>query len=125
MYEYLFPNSVAPNVKLPQGYRDILEGKLMDGAEISDVQLENVRSNLMEELRKDNSPLSIKLDDTSRDAITKVVLITSPEWSSTFKPEDEIVEGKEGFANSDADKLPIPKKNYYMLHKSLVYESLV
>jgi hypothetical protein len=37
LYEHIFPDRVAPNVKLPQGYKEILEGTLLDGSVISDV----------------------------------------------------------------------------------------
>lgn len=87
----------------------------MDGNEISDVQLEQVRSDLMEALRKDNSSLSIKLDDDTRKSMQKVVMVTSPEWEMEFKSTDEVVES----FDVDERKLPVPKKNYYMLQGPL------
>lgn len=32
LYTYIFPDHPAPNVKLPEGYRGILESTLMDGS---------------------------------------------------------------------------------------------
>ena len=51
---------------LPEGYRDILRGTLLDGREISSEQLENVRSNLQEQLRVDTTALCTILSDETR-----------------------------------------------------------
>ena len=112
LYEHIFPNNAAPNVKLPDGYREILQGTLLDGKAISDVQLENVRSNLMEALREPTSALSVEIDEKTRGKLQKVVMVTAPNWVSTFRPVEDVVEK---FANEAVDKLPLPKKNLSML----------
>ena len=112
LYEHIFPNNAAPNVKLPDGYREILQGTLLDGKAISDVQLENVRSNLMESLREPTSALSVELDEKTRGKLQKVVMVTAPNWVSTFRPVEEVVEK---FDNEVVDKIPFPNKNFSML----------
>lgn len=105
LFEYVFPSKPAPNVTLPGGYKKILEGALLDGNSISDVQLENLRSDLMEALRKERSPLSLSLSPETTAKLEKVVMVTSPGWISTFQPTTEMV-STEHFFNSSNDTTP-------------------
>lgn len=118
LFEHIFPDKAAPHVKLPDGYRDVLQGALLDGAEISDESLENVRSNLMEELRKKDTKLSQKLSKKTRGTLEKVVMVTSPEWVSTFRPTEDL---HEDFTDRDATKEPLPVKDMEMLHGPVTY----
>ena len=105
LFEYIFPDKAAPRVKIPLGYKEILEGTLMDGREISNEQLENLRSNLMEQLRITTTPLSTNLHEETRGRLKEVVMVTAPGWTAKFKPLEDILEG------FDVNKLPLPTKD--------------
>jgi len=66
----------------------------------------------METLREPTSALSVDLDEKTRGKLQKVVMVTAPNWVSTFRPVEEVVEK---FANEAVDKMPLPKKNLSML----------
>lgn len=121
LYETIFPSKASPNVKLPSGYKDILEGTLLDGSQITDIQLENVRSNLMEELRKNRSPLSLSLAKPTKQKLQKVVMVTAPKWmASTFQPTAKAVETFDSAAN-DSKKEPIPTKEVLIARGPLTF----
>lgn len=119
IFEYVFPSKPAPNVTLPGGYKKILEGALLDAKNISDTQLENLRSNLMEALRKDSSPLALSLSPETSGQLRKVVMVTAPGWISTFQ------ETKETFSDEIAKKFPLPQQNHSVLRGPVTFMFLL